>query len=162
MQFSSLLDAAHRYAELGYSVFPCAPGTKRPLTENGFHDATTNAEQIERWWSARRNANVAIATQGLLVVDVHAADNAWPADDPDKQAESAVRAIQCSSHGGENVLGLFGGSGSTLIGCEQTDRRAFLMELDALYADTIVTRSENFTGKTAERIEKETRTEVMA
>ena len=53
----SLLEAALRYAELGYPVFPCAPGTKRPLTENGFHDAVTDPDQIERWWTERPNAN---------------------------------------------------------------------------------------------------------
>lgn len=48
-----------------------------------------------------------------------------------------------------NVLDLFGGSGSTLIGAEQTGRKAFLMELDPKYCDVIVKRWENFTGKKA-------------
>jgi len=69
----------------------------------------------------------------------------------EKPVELAVRAIQYSSRPGENVLDLFGGSGSTLMGCEQTDRKAFLMELDPLYCDVIVQRWEKFTGKTAER-----------
>ena len=43
-------------------------------------------------------------------------------------------------------------SGSTLIGAEQTGRKAFLMELDPLYCDVIVQRFEKFTGKKAERI----------
>jgi DNA modification methylase len=63
-----------------------------------------------------------------------------------KPAELAVRAIQYSSVKGENVLDLFGGSGSTLIGAEQTGRRAFLMELDQLYCDVIVDRFQRFTG----------------
>ena len=50
------------------------------------------------------------------------------------------------------MLDLFGGSGSTLIGCEKTGRRAFLMELDAPYADVIVQRWEQFSGKKAERV----------
>lgn len=70
----------------------------------------------------------------------------------EKPAELAVRAIQYSSLAGENVLDLFGGSGSTLIAAEQTGRRAFLMELDPLYCDVIVQRFENFTGKKAERV----------
>lgn len=49
-----------------------------------------------------------------------------------------------------NVLDLFGGSGSTLIGAEQTGRKAFVMELDPKYCDVIVKRWENFTGKKAE------------
>ena len=48
-----------------------------------------------------------------------------------------------------NVLDLFGGSGSTLIGAEQTGRKAYLMELDPKYCDVIVQRWEEFTGKKA-------------
>jgi DNA modification methylase len=70
----------------------------------------------------------------------------------EKPVELAVRAIQYSSRVGESVLDLFGGSGSTLIAAEQTGRRAFLMELDALYCDIIVARYEKFAGKKAERV----------
>ncbi len=66
-----------------------------------------------------------------------------------KPAELAVRAMQFSSRPGENVLDLFGGSGSTLIGAEQTGRKAFLMELDPLYCDVIADRFQRFTGKPA-------------
>ena len=69
----------------------------------------------------------------------------------EKPVELAVRALQYSSRKGENILDLFGGSGSTLIAAEQTSRRAFLMELDPLYADVIVQRFERFTGQKAER-----------
>ena len=69
----------------------------------------------------------------------------------EKPVELAVRSIQHSSKVGENVLDLFGGSGSTLIGCEQTGRQAFLMELDQAYCDVIVQRWEEFTGQKAER-----------
>ncbi len=64
----------------------------------------------------------------------------------EKPVELAVRAMQYSSRAGENVLDLFGGSGSTLIAAEQTGRKAFLMELDPLYCDVIVQRWEKFTG----------------
>ena len=70
----------------------------------------------------------------------------------EKPIELAVRAIQYSSRSGENVLDLFGGSGSTLIACEQTGRKVFLMELDPLYCDVIVERFEKFSGKKAERV----------
>ncbi|MGA2265323.1 MAG: DNA modification methylase [Phycisphaerae bacterium] len=73
----------------------------------------------------------------------------------EKPVELAVRAIQYSSLPGENVLDLFGGSGSTLIACEQTGRKAFLMEIDPLYCDVIVQRWERFTEKKAERTEIE-------
>jgi DNA modification methylase len=69
----------------------------------------------------------------------------------EKPVELAARALQYSSRTGDNVLDLFAGSGSTLIAAEQTGRRAFLMEVDALYCDVIRTRWEQFTGKRAER-----------
>lgn len=68
----------------------------------------------------------------------------------EKPVELAVRAMQFSSRTGENVLDLIGGSGSTLIAAQQTDRRAFLIELDPLYCDVIVQRWEQFTGDKAE------------
>jgi DNA modification methylase len=70
----------------------------------------------------------------------------------EKPVELAARAMGYSSRVGENVLDLFGGSGSTLIAAEQTGRKAFLMELDPLYCDVIVQRFEKFTGQTAERL----------
>jgi DNA modification methylase len=69
----------------------------------------------------------------------------------EKPVELAARAMEYSSRVGENVLDLFGGSGSTLIAAEQMQRKAFLMELDPLYCDVIVQRFQNFTGKKAER-----------
>jgi len=80
----------------------------------------------------------------------------------EKPVELAVRAIQYSSRPGENVLDLFGGSGSTLIACEQTGRKAFLMEIDPLYCDVIVQRWEKFTGRKAERIAANENTSALA
>lgn len=57
--------------------------------------------------------------------------------------------IEASSRPGEIILDLFGGSGSTLIAAEQTARSARLMELDPRFADVIVRRWEEFTGRTA-------------
>ena len=74
----------------------------------------------------------------------------------------AVRALQYSSRAGENVLDLFGGSGSTLIAAEQTGRHAYLMELDPLYCDVIVERWEKFTGRTAERVARSENASVAA
>lgn len=67
----------------------------------------------------------------------------------EKPVELASRAIEYSSRRGENVLDIFGGSGSTLIGCEQTGRRGFLMEMAPGYCDLIVGRWERATGRSA-------------
>jgi DNA modification methylase len=66
-----------------------------------------------------------------------------------KPVELPERAITNSSKKGQQVLDLFGGSGSTLIACEKTSRQARLMELDPRYCDVIVKRWQQFTGKTA-------------
>lgn len=57
----------------------------------------------------------------------------------------------CSNNGGI-VLDLFGGSGSTLIACEQTNRKCYMMEIDPKYIDVIITRWEKFTGNKAVKI----------
>lgn len=49
----------------------------------------------------------------------------------------------------DTVLDMFGGSGSTLIACEQLGRKCFICELDEHYCDVIIQRWENFTGKKA-------------
>jgi DNA modification methylase len=67
----------------------------------------------------------------------------------EKPVELAVRAIQYSSKTGENVLDLFGGSGSTMMGAEQMGRNSFSMEMDPPYCDVIVMRWQNFTHKEA-------------
>ena len=67
----------------------------------------------------------------------------------EKPVELAARAMSYSSRPKENILDLFGGSGSTLMAAEQTNRNAFLMEIDPSYCDVIVTRWENVTGNPA-------------
>jgi DNA modification methylase len=66
-----------------------------------------------------------------------------------KPVDLPVRALENSSKGGDIILDLFGGSGSTLIACEKQNRHARLMELDPKYCDVIVKRWEDFTGKKA-------------
>ena len=59
------------------------------------------------------------------------------------------RLVKNSSKPGENVLDLFGGSGSTIMTCEQLGRNCFTMEYDPRYVDAIIGRWEEFTGKKA-------------
>lgn len=64
---------ARELARHNVPVFPCAPGGKRPIPEHGFHEATTEAGQVEAWWRQRPRANLAIPTggaSGVVVVDV--------------------------------------------------------------------------------------------
>jgi hypothetical protein len=68
---SKLGDQALRLVGLGYSVFPLVPNDKKPITENGFKDATNDRVQVAKWWTDNPNANIGIRTGGgLVVVDV--------------------------------------------------------------------------------------------
>ena len=69
-----------------------------------------------------------------------------------KPVPLVARAITNSSKKGNNVLDLFGGSGTTLIACEQTGRKCFMSELDPKYCDVIIQRWENFTGRKAVKL----------
>jgi DNA modification methylase len=70
----------------------------------------------------------------------------------EKPVELAELAMTYSSRPGENVLDLFGGSGSTMIAAERMGRHAYMMEIDPAYCDVIVRRWEQFTGRKAEQI----------
>ena len=70
----------------------------------------------------------------------------------EKPVEVPAMAISHSSKMGDVVLDLFGGSGSTLIACEQLNRKCYMCELDERYCDVIVQRWEKFTGQKAELI----------
>jgi len=69
-----------------------------------------------------------------------------------KPVALSLRAIKNSTKQGNSVLDLFGGSGSTLLACEKTNRMCYVMELDPKYVDVIIKRWEDYTGKKAELI----------
>lgn len=100
---SIVFDAALRYAELGYPVFPCAPGEKLPATVNGFKDASTDPAQIERWWTEKPASNIGIPTQGLLVLDVDA-EAQWLQDQPERLLELAGAPLSLTPSGGRHYV----------------------------------------------------------
>ncbi|MDR0581124.1 MAG: site-specific DNA-methyltransferase [Holosporaceae bacterium] len=69
-----------------------------------------------------------------------------PTVKPVKLVADAI--LDCSLHG-ELILDLFGGSGTTLIACEETDRKCCMMELDPKYVDTIIRRWQKHTNQKA-------------
>ncbi len=71
-----------------------------------------------------------------------------------KPIKMCAKLIKNSSRKNEIVLDLFGGSGSTLIACEQIDRVCYMMEFDPVYVDVIIDRWESFTGDKAQLIKK--------
>lgn len=96
------------------------------------HNFYRNGEQDKSVWEFKRTANKLHPTM--------------------KPIELIANALQNSTKQNDLVLDLFGGSGSTLIACEQLNRNCYMMELDPHYVDVIIARWEQFTGKKAEKI----------
>jgi len=69
---SELHEAARNWAQAGFAVFPCQPFSKIPATPNGLHDATTDLDQIDAWWSENPTYNIGIspARSAMFVLDV--------------------------------------------------------------------------------------------
>jgi hypothetical protein len=97
-------EEALRYADLGYPVFPCRPGLKTPITKHGLLDASTDHEQIERWWTAYPDANVAIRTDGLLVIDIDGTGEGWLGDQDDRWMDLAAALSSKTPRGGRHYL----------------------------------------------------------
>ena len=66
-----------------------------------------------------------------------------------KPVELICNEIKISSKKDSSVVDLFGGSGSTLIACEKTNRKCYISELDPKYCDVILKRWEEYTGEIA-------------
>lgn len=71
-----------------------------------------------------------------------------------KPVELSANAIRHTTNKEQIVLDCFGGSGSTMMACEQLGRKCYMCELDPKYVDVIIQRWENFTGQKAELVEK--------
>ena len=65
-----MLDRALQYASRGWSIFRIAPGTKLPVRgSHGFLDATTDVPTVEKWWAETPQANIALRTGRIVVID---------------------------------------------------------------------------------------------
>ena len=94
----------------------------------------------ENWHGDKAQSDVWYMSRGATGQYVHPTQ---------KPVELIEKAINNSSKGQDVVIDVFGGSGSTLIACEKTNRYCRMMELDPKYCDVIVKRWEEFTGKEA-------------
>lgn len=86
----------------------------------------------------------------VRMVSVRAREYGHPTE---KQVNVIEPFLKVSSPGEGTVVDLFGGTGTTLIACEKTNRKCFMMELDPHYCDIVVTRWEQFTGQKAEMLD---------
>jgi len=143
------------------------PVIDRNLREVGFHWSSTIIWAKDRLVLSRKDYHTQYEpiwygwnseAARLAVVEDRKQTDLWQIDRPSKSElhptmkpiELVQKSLVNSSKPGNIVLDSFGGSGSTLIACEQTNRKCRMVELDPQYCDVIIARWEKFTGKTAE------------
>nr|WP_320179648.1 DNA methyltransferase [Roseovarius pacificus] len=103
--------------------------------------------QIEIGESTLRISGDNLQVEELLGSTVRAEKPKRSAEHPTmKPVELILGQLKNSSRRGDTVLDLFGGSGSTLIACQKSGRKARLMEFDPKYCDVILRRWQEFTG----------------
>ncbi|CAB4153195.1 DNA methylase N-4/N-6 [uncultured Caudovirales phage] len=107
---------------------------------NKGQDGLTMSDGELAWTNQDKPLRAVTVNRAELKGSVH------PTQKPISVVEFCLKYINES----KSVIDLFGGSGSTLIACEKTNRKCFMMELDPKFVDTIIARWEKFTGKKAE------------
>jgi DNA modification methylase len=142
------------------------PSLQTNLINSGFHWSSTIIWVKDRLVISRKDYHTQYEpiwygwnekAARLMQVEDRKQSDVWEVDRPHvsdlhpttKPIELIARALNNSSRSGNLVLDLFGGSGSTMIACEQTGRKNCSMELDPKYCDVIVKRWENLTGNKA-------------
>ncbi len=89
------LDAALKYAELGYPVFPCKPADKKPYwnesdLRHGWKSASTDEDQIIAWWERWPNAMIGASMAGVVVMDDDTERKNLPAWPPEPEQRLAL------------------------------------------------------------------------
>jgi site-specific DNA-methyltransferase (adenine-specific) len=118
------------------------PATRGWIYWDKGQDGLTMSDGELAWTTENKPLRAITVNRAALIGSVH------PTQKPLQVILFALDYLTSSKF----VLDLFGGSGSTLIACEQTDRTCFMMELDPKYVDVIIARWEKLTGLTAELI----------
>lgn len=136
------------------------------LTESGFHWSSTIIWNKDHLVMARKDYHTKYepiwygwkdGASRLVPLEDRKQSDVWDIDRPTKSdlhpttkpVVLVARAIENSSKAKSKVIDLFGGSGTTLIACEQLNRDCYMMELDPKYCDVIVRRWEALTGEKA-------------
>lgn len=113
------------------------------------HSSNTFADVELAWCSKDANAKIySCLWRGLLKEGEHG-KRVHPTQKPIKLISDILKDFTKEN---ENVLDVFGGSGSTLIACEQLKRKCYMMEIDPKYCSVIIERWETLTGKKARRV----------
>lgn len=138
---------------------PCIYGWKDGAAHYFTEDRTLSTVWSDEEWDpakAKKQELVEFAQRALKALE----PDVWDCEKPSRSAlhptmkpiPLMARAIVNSTRKGDIVLDPFGGSGSTLMACEQMGRRCATVELDPHYADVIIDRWEQYTGREAEKI----------
>ena len=138
---------------------PCLYGWKDGAAHYFTEDRTLSTVWSDEEWDpakAKKQELVEFAQRALKALE----PDVWDCEKPSRSAlhptmkpiPLMARAIVNSTRKGDIVLDPFGGSGSTLMACEQMGRRCATVELDPRYADVIIDRWEQYTGREAEKI----------
>jgi Bifunctional DNA primase/polymerase, N-terminal/AAA domain/Primase C terminal 2 (PriCT-2) len=106
------IESALNYAEQNWPVFPCNPLDKRPLTPNGFKDATIEEKQIKAWWQRWPNAMIGVpmgSESGVFCVDLDIKENVSGIDQwnmllASNQCEEPVTRIHETPSGGKHYI----------------------------------------------------------
>lgn len=138
---------------------PCLYGWKEGAAHY-FIDDHTQSTVIEDKPDINKMTKAELKAALKEMLDAKIATTVMHADKPIKNTDHPTmkplkllgKQIANSSIKGQTVLDLFGGSGSTLIACEQLERKCYMMEYDPKYCDVIIKRWETFTGNKAEKI----------
>jgi hypothetical protein len=107
---SGLLSSALAAADLGWHVFPCAPGSKRPALKGNWQDlATTDPERIRSWWARQAyNIGIACGPSGLVVIDLDIESTRDAPGGPGGPASGAASLeLLCRAHGQRYPAGTY-------------------------------------------------------
>ena len=121
----------------------------KTLQANG--DADYNSE-FELLWTKNRHKKEVIHFNWFRYFGLSAQDMKTREHPTQKPLQVITPFIEKHSDEGNLIVDIYGGSGSTLIACEQLNRSCYMMELDPKYVDVIINRWETFTGKKAVKL----------
>lgn len=123
----------------------------------GGESPNSNCEKMfgsnfELCWSKTRHKRAIVRALWKSIFGLSQEDTKRRAHPTQKPTELCRWFLEHFSEANDVVVDLYGGSGSTMIAAEQTNRDAYLLEIDPQYIDVMVVRWEKFTGQTAERV----------
>ena len=120
--------------------------------KTGYHQQQTVGSEFELLWSKQKHRQIIISYKWAGVIGLSQQDLKSREHPTQKPLQVLTPILEKYSKEGNNIVDLFGGSGSTLIACEQLNRKCYMMELDPHYISVIIERYINFTGNDVYRI----------